>query len=238
MPEPSRHDESGTVETRAEIFARLADVPLDEVDKVIGRTEDAYADLNGVRGHDYWGDLVLRQGAAVRALREAREALAALQAEAVGARNAELGVLVATGVLDGQRRYAHDDTSKAELVDWLLSAEGGRASVLHVWDRPHVDDESAGPYLQIRAVVDAETRCGALVFTEEGDDGELTSWHTHAPLPLPSSPELRFDAGSALIFPGNAVVSWEAVRSGLAEFARTGACPESVSWQAARWSQP
>ncbi len=238
MPEPSRHDESDTVEPRAEIFTRLTDVPLDEVDKLIGHTEDAYADLNGVRGHDYWGDLVLRQGAAVRALREAREALTALRDEAVGARNAELGVLVATGVLDGQRRYAHDDDTKVELVDWLLSAEGGKASLLYVWDRPHVDDEAAGPYVQVRAVVDAESRRGALVFTEEGEDGELTSWHTHTPLPAASAPELRFDVGSALIFPGDAVVSWEAVRTGLAEFARTGVRPDSVSWQPARWGQP
>ena len=237
MPEPSRHEEPDE-QPHAEVFARLAEVPLDDVDKLIELTEAAYADLNQVRGHDYWGDLVLRQGAAVRALRQARESFEALRDEAVGARNTELGVLVATGVLGGERRYAASDESKAQLIDWLLAADGGAASHLFVWDRPYEDEDVAGPYRQIRAVVEAESRLGALVFTEEGDDGDLASWHTKASELVTGAPTLRFDVGSALVFPDDAVVRWDVVRSGLEEFARTGIKPGSVEWQQARWGQP
>ena len=77
MSNPS--PESGPTEQPAVVFARLADVPLDALDKLIETTHAVYDDLNKVLGHPYWGDLVFHQGAAVKALREARVCMEGLR---------------------------------------------------------------------------------------------------------------------------------------------------------------
>ncbi|MBA8823647.1 hypothetical protein FHX42_000976 [Saccharopolyspora lacisalsi] len=234
MSNPLPQDEPDRFETDAAVFARLSEVPLEIVDKLIESTESVYSDLNTVRAHPYWADLVLHQGAAIRALREAREGLEAFRSEAVGARNTELGVIVATVVVDGRRYYAHGDDDKTALVDRLLRPEEpGRAGHLYTWDRPYEDDETPGPYQQMR-VVTAED-LGVINYSEETEEGELSSWHTHNPEPAPQAPVLRFDAGSALTFPRDSVVPLERLRPALLEFARTGLCPDSVPWQQARW---
>lgn len=220
------------------MFARLADVPLDAVDKLIESTNSVYADLNKIFGHPYWGDLVLHQGAAIGALKEARECLDALRAEAVGARNTELGITVATGVIDGERHYAHTADDKAALINRMLRPKTpGRASHLYVWDRPHESEDAAGPYQQIRVVTNAESEVGVMNFTEETEDGELRSWHTLNESPLPEAPVLRFDVGSALMFPRSSVLGFAELRAGLLEFSRAGERPETVPWQQARWGE-
>ncbi len=226
------------MDSPVEVFGRLTDVPLDLVDKVLEATESSYADLNKIRGHPYWGDLVLQQGAAVRALKEARESLDALRAEAVGARNAELGVTVATAVVDGHRGYAHETRDKPALVDGLLRPERpGSACHLYAWDRPYENEEQAGPYQQIRVVTSVEDGCGVLNYTEETEDGELRSWHSHNPDPPAGVSLLRFDAGSPLTFPRDALLPIDRVRAALIEFADAGECPNAVAWQQARWGE-
>lgn len=220
------------------MFARLTDVPLDAVDKLVESTNAVYDDLNKVFGHPYWGDLVLHQGAAIAALKEARECLDALRAEAVGARNTELGITVATAVVDGERYYAHAEDDKAALVERVLRPQTpGRASHLYVWDRPHEHEDAPGPYEQVRIVTDAEAEVGVLNFTSETEDGELRSWHTFSESPLPDAPVLRFDVGSALMFPRDSVVPFSVLRAGLLEFTRAGERPTSVPWQQARWGE-
>lgn len=235
--EPSR-DEVVPSESCAAVFARLADVRTDVVDKLIETTEATYADLNKVLGHPYWGDLVFQQGAALRALREAQESLNALRAEAVGARNTELGVTVATAVIDEARKYAHSDDGKTTLVDRLLRPEDPeRARHLYVWDRPYDNEEVAGPYQQLRIVTATDFELGVLNYTEEDEEGDLRSWHTLSSEPLTDGPVLRFDTGSALTFPRDSVLRFAELRAALIEFARTGLRPECVQWQQARWGE-
>lgn len=208
------------------------------MDKLIATTEAVYADLNQVRGHPYWGDLVLQQGAAVRAMKEARESLEAFRAEAIGARNTELGITVATGVVDGQRHYAQTGDDKQALVGRVMRPQKARSAChLYVWDRPYDNEAAPGPYQQIRAVTDVEEQVGVLNFTEETEDGELHSWHTLNPEPIAGAPVLKFDVGSALAFPRDAVLRWDDLRDALAEFASTGLRPERVQWQKARWGE-
>ena len=236
MSNPPLQD--GPVEPLAVVFARLADVPLDQLDKLIEATNSAYGELNTIHGHPYWGELVLHQGAAVKALREARECLDALRSEAVGARNTELGVTVATAVVDGERYYATSSDDKAALVEKVLRPPNpGAAAHLHVWDRPYESDEIAGPYQQLRVVTDPEAEVGVLNYTEESEDGELTSWHTCNPRPLPAPPKLRFDLGSALLFPRDSVLAFRDLRAGLLEHVVDGARPGAVQWQQARWGE-
>lgn len=236
MPNPPSQDENGPVEPLAAVFARLTDVPLDAVDKLIETTNAVYADLNAVQGHPYWGPLVLHQGAAMRALREARECLDALRSEALGARNTELGVIVATAVVDGERYYASSDDDKAALVERVLRpTTPARASHLFAWDRPHENEEAPGPERQMRIVTDPESELGVLNYTEETEDGELRSWHTYNPEPAQDAPRLRFDLGSALLFPRDTLISFAELRSALVRFAATGECPSTVRWQQARW---
>ncbi|GAA2807529.1 Imm1 family immunity protein [Saccharopolyspora taberi] len=237
MSNPPSQDEPGLFEPPASVFARLTDVPLDVVDKLIETTNAVYGDLNKVQGHPYWGDLVYHQGAAMRALREARECLEGLRAEAVGARNTELGITVATAVVDGERHYAHSEDDKANLVNKVLRPSGPGAGHFFVWDRPFDNDEVAGPFQQIRVVTDPEAEVGVLNYTEETEDGELLSWHTFNPQPLPEAPPLRFDAGSALRFPRNSVLRFRDLRAALVEFARGGQRPGAVEWQTARWGE-
>lgn len=238
MSNPPSHDESAAAEPPATVFARLTEVPLDLVDKVIEATESSYSDLNKVREHPYWGDLVLQQGAAVRALKQAREGLDALRAEAVGARNAELGITVATAVVDGHRSYAHERRDKPALVDALLRpSRPGSACHLYAWDRPYDNEELPGPYQQLRVVTAVDDGLGVLNFTEETEDGELRSWHTHNPDPPSEAPVLSFDLGSPLTFPKDALLPLEQIRSALTEFAEEGLRPASVQWQQARWGQ-
>ncbi|KAA5831995.1 Imm1 family immunity protein [Saccharopolyspora hirsuta] len=227
--------EPGPLEPPAVVFARLADVPVDALDKLIEATHEVYDDLNKVLGHPYWGDLVYHQGAAMKALKEARICLEGLRAEAVGARNTELGVTVTTAVVCGERFYAQTEDDKAELVDKVLRPPRPGACHLYVWDRPHQDPEAPGPYLQVRIVTDPEQEVGVLNFTEESEDGEMTSWHTLNPDPSPEAPALPFDAGSTLKFPRNAVLPFRELRAALDEFTRTGQRPEAVQWQTARW---
>lgn len=218
------------------MFARLADVPVDVVDKLIETTNGVYADLNKIHGHPYWGDLVLHQGAALRALREARECLDALRAEAIGAGNTERGITVATGVVDGERHYAHADEDKTTLIERLLRpGAAGSATHLYAWDRPHEDDEAPGPITGVRVVTDPESELGVLNFTEEADDGDLVSWHTCNSQPYDAAPTLRFDVGSALTFPRNSMIGFDHLRAALAEYARDGQRPPAVEWQKARW---
>ncbi|GAA0514710.1 hypothetical protein GCM10011581_36040 [Saccharopolyspora subtropica] len=231
-PEPV---ESGPLEPPAVVFARLADVPLDALDKLLETTHAVYDDLNRVLGHPYWADLVYHQGAAIKALKEARVSLEGLRAEAIGARNTELGITVTTAVVDGERHYAQTEDDKAALVDRVLRPQQPGACHLYVWDRPHVDPEAPGPYVQMRIVTDTEAEVGVLNFTEESEDGEMQSWHTLNPQPLPEAPALRFDAGSTLRFPRNAVLPFRDLRAALDEFTRTGQRPEAVRWQPARW---
>ncbi|MFR9728741.1 Imm1 family immunity protein [Saccharopolyspora sp. MS10] len=236
MSNPSLQD--GPVEPLAVVFARLADVPLDQLDKLIEVTNSAYGELNKIHGHPYWGELVLHQGAAAKALREARDCLDALRSEAVGARNTELGVTVATAVVDGQRHYATSSDDKAALVEKVLRPpNAGGAAHLYVWDRPYESDEIAGPYQQLRVVTDPEAEVGVLNYTEESEDGELTSWHTCNPRPLPAPPKLRFDLGSALLFPRDSVLPFRELRAGLLEHVVEGARPGAVQWQQARWGE-
>lgn len=236
MSNPSSQDESGQLEPFAAVFARLTDVPLDVVDKLIETTNGVYTDLNKVHGHPYWGDLVLHQGSAMRALREARECLDALRAEALGARNTELGVTVATGVIEQERHYAHAEDDKVRLVERLLRpTTPARACHLYAWDRPYDNDEVMGPGKQIRVVTDPESELGVLNYTEETEEGELHSWHTLNPRPSTDVPRLRFDVESALMFPPDSIVDFAELRSALAEFARDGQCPRTVGWQTARW---
>ncbi|MDR7303421.1 Imm1 family immunity protein [Haloactinomyces albus] len=238
MPNPLSQDESGPLEPDADVFARLADVPLEIIDKLIETTESAYTDLNRVRGNPYWGDLVLQQSAVLRALNEAREGLDGFRAEAVGARNTELGITVATAVIDGERHYADRNDEKPSLVDRLLRPQQpGRACHLYLWDRPYEDEQLPGPYQQVRVVTAAEEELGVLNFTEETEEGELLSWHTCNPRPRDGAPVLRFDAGSPLAFPRDAVLPLAEVRTALIEFTRTGLRPESVQWQQARWGE-
>ncbi|MDA3647620.1 hypothetical protein LZ318_34705 [Saccharopolyspora indica] len=227
--------EPGPLEPPAVVFARLADVPVDALDKLIEATHEVYDDLNKVLGHPYWGDLVYHQGAAMKALKEARICLEGLRSEAVGARNTELGVTVTTAVVGGERLYAQTEDDKAELVDKVLRPAQPGAAHLYVWDRPHQDPEAPGPYLQVRIVTDPEEEVGVLNFTEESEDGEMTSWHTLNPEPEPEAPALPFDAGSTLKFPRNAVLPFRELRAALDEFTRTGQRPEAVQWQTARW---
>jgi hypothetical protein len=239
MSNPPAQDEPGPLDPHAMVFARLADVPLDVVDKLIETTQAVYADLNRVQGHSYWADLVLHQGAAMRALNEARECLDALRAEAVGARNTELGIMVTTAVIDGERHYAQTEDEKTKLVDRVLRPENpGRACRLYVWDRPHESDELAGPYTQVRIVTDSESELGVLNFTEETEEGELRSWHTFNPEPVPDPPILRFDAGSPLTFPSDSLLPFADLRRALIDFGQQGQRPENVRWQQARWAQP
>ncbi|MER7078791.1 Immunity protein Imm1 [Saccharopolyspora kobensis] len=227
--------EPGPLEPPAVVFARLADVPVDALDKLIEATHEVYDDLNKVLGHPYWGDLVYHQGAAMKALKEARICLEGLRSEAVGARNTELGVTVTTAVVGGERFYAQTEDDRAELVDKVLRPPQPGAAHLYVWDRPHRDPEAPGPYLQVRIVTDPEEEVGVLNFTEESEDGEMTSWHTLNPEPSPEAPALPFDAGSTLKFPRNAVLPFRELRAALDEFTRTGQRPEAVQWQTARW---
>jgi Immunity protein Imm1 len=104
-----------------------------------------------------------------------------------------------------------------------------------VWDRPHENPDAPGPYQQVRVVTDTEAEVGVLNFTEESEDGELQSWHTLNPYPMPEPPALRFDAGSALKFPRDAVLPFRDLRAALDEFTRTGERPQAVQWQTARW---
>lgn len=220
------------------VFARLSDVPLEAVDKLIESTQAVYADLNKVPGHPYWADLVLHQGAAVRALTEVRECFDALRAEATGARNTELGVTVATAVVDGERYYAHTDSEKQKAVDRLLHPEEPtRACHFCVWDRPYESDDIPGPYERLRVVTDPDSQLGALTFTEETEDGELYSWHTHNPQPVSDAPVLRFDKGSALTFPRDSLLGVEQLGAALLEFSRAGEKPSAVRWQQARWGE-
>lgn len=220
------------------VFARMADVPLDVVDKLLETTQGVYDDLNKVREHSYWGDLVLHQGAAMRALNEARECLDALRQTAVGARNTELGVLVATVVVDGDRHYAHSEDDKRSLVERALRPqEPARARHLYAWDRPYEDDEVPGPYERIRLLTDPESEVGVLNYTEETEDGELRSWHSLNPRPISDAPVLRFDAGSALTFPRDCVIGFDELAPALTEFLREGTCPTSLQWQQARWGE-
>lgn len=238
MSNPLPQDESGPLEPHEDVFARLSDVPLEVIDKLIETTQAVYTDLNKIRGHPYWGDLVLQQSAALRALNEAREGLDGFRAEAVGARNSELGITVATAVIDGRRCYAHRNDEKPALVDRLLRPEQpGRACHLYVWDRPYDNDQLPGPYQQVRVVTADEAELGVLNYTEETEDGELRSWHTCNPDPPGEAPVLRFDAGSPLAFPRDAVLPLPKLRTALIEFARSGLRPESVAWQQARWGQ-
>jgi hypothetical protein len=239
MSNPPAQDEPGPLDPHAMVFARLADVPLDVVDKLIETTQAVYADLNRVHGHPYWADLVLHQGAAMRALNEARECLDALRAEAVGARNNELGITVATAVIDGERHYAQTEGEKTKLVDRVLRPENpARACHLYVWDRPYENDELAGPYTQVRIVTDSESELGVLNFTEETEEGELRSWHTFNPEPAADPPILRFDAGSPLTFPHDSLLPFADLRRALIDFGQQGQRPETVRWQQARWAQP
>lgn len=239
MSIPPAQDEPGPLEPQAAVFARLTDVPLDVVDKLIETTQGVYADLNKVLGHEYWGDLVLHQGGAIRALQEARECFDALRSEAVGARNTELGVMIATGVLDGDRHYAQTGQDKTALVERLLRPEHpARARHLYAWDRPYESEEVPGPYRQVRLVTEPDSELGVLNYTEETEDGELLSWHTRNPEPVSEAPILRFDAGSALTFPRDALLSFGELRTALAAFAHDGERPDSVQWQQARWGQP
>jgi hypothetical protein len=239
MSNPPAQDEPEPTEPYAVVFARLADVPLDVVDKLIETTQAVYTDLNKVHGHPYWGDLVLHQGAALRSLNEARQCLDALRAEAVGARNTELGITVATAVIDGARYYAQTEDDKVTLVDRLLRPQNpAQACHLYVWDRPYDNDEVAGPYTQIRVVTETESELGVLNFTEETEDGELRSWHTRNPEPVADAPTLRFDAGSALAFPRDSLLPFADLRRALDEFTRSGERPDAVQWQQARWGQP
>lgn len=220
------------------VFARMADVPLDVVDKLLETTQGVYDDLNKVFGHSYWGDLVLHQGAAMRALNEARECLDALRSTAVGARNTELGILVGTVLVDGDRRYAHSEDDKRALVERALRPqEPARARHLYAWDRPYEDEEIPGPYQRIRLLTDPESEVGVLNYTEETEDGELHSWHSLNPRPLSEAPVLRFDAGSALTFPRDCVIGFDELTPALTEFLRDGTCPTSVRWQQARWGE-
>ncbi|QUH01711.1 hypothetical protein HUO13_13595 [Saccharopolyspora erythraea] len=237
MSNPPSQDESGPLEPPAAVFARLSDVPLDVVDKLIETTNAVYGDLNKVHGHPYWGDLVFHQGAAMRALKEARECLEGLRAEAIGARNTELGVTVATAVIDGDRHYAQTEDDKATLVNRVLRPQSKRAAHLFVWDRPFDNEEAAGPYQQVRVVTDPEAEVGVLNYTEETEEGELHSWHTLNPQPLPDPPALRFDAGSALRFPRDSVLPFRDLRAALLEYSREGQRPEAVQWQSARWGE-
>lgn len=239
MSNPLSPDDSGPLdESPAVVFARLADVPLGAVDELIASTQAVYADLNKVPGHPYWGDLVLHQGAAMRALTEARECLDALRSEATGARNTELGVAVATAVVDGARHYAHTDSEKQRAVDRLLHPEEPtRACHFCVWDRPHESDEIPGPYERVRVVADPDAQLGVLTFTEETEDGELLSWHTLNPQPVSEAPVLRFDKGSALTFPKDSLLGFDQLAAALLEFAKSGECPASVQWQQARWGE-
>lgn len=236
MSNPPLQD--GPVEPLAVVFARLTDVPLDQVDKLIESTNAVYGELNKIHGHPYWGELVLHQGAAIKALREARECLDALRSEAVGARNTELGVTVATAVVDGERHYATTSDDKAALVEKVLRPPtAGAAAHLYVWDRPYESDEIAGPYQQLRVVTDPAAEVGVLNYTEESEEGDLTSWHTRNAEPLPNAPKLRFDTGSALLFPKDSVLPFRALRAGLLEYVVDGARPEALQWQQARWGE-
>lgn len=238
MSNSPSHDEPGPVHACAALFARLADVPVDAVDKLIETSEAVYTDLNQVAGHPYWGDLVYQQGAAVRALKEARAALDAFRAEAIGARNTELGITVATAVIDGERQYAHTRDDKAELVDKVLRPSVARSAChLYVWDRPYDNVEFPGPYTQIRVVTEAEEQLGVLNFTEETEEGDLHSWHTVNPQPIAGAPVLKFDKGSALAFPRDCVLPWDHLRQALIEFAEDGQRPQAVQWQDARWGE-
>ncbi|WP_026448927.1 Imm1 family immunity protein [Actinopolyspora mortivallis] len=238
MSNPPSHDESAAPENLSEVFARLTDVPLEQVDKLVETVESAYADLNRVMEHPYWADLVFHQGSTLRALREARAELDAFRAEATGARNTELGIMVATGVIDGRREYAEDEESKRALVERLLRPpRQGLACHLYVWDRPHEDDQVPGPYQHIRVVTSPEEEMGALTFTEEQEDGQLYSWQTHNRDQPEGVPTLRFDRGSALTFPRSSVVGFSELRTALDEFVRTGECPRSVEWRQARWGE-
>lgn len=234
-PAQDEPDPHAPLEPPAVVFARLTDVPVDAMDKLIEDTRAVYDDLNKVLGHPYWGDLVYHQGAAMKALTEAKECLEGLRAEAVGARNTELGVTVTTAVIGGERHYAQNGDDKAELVDKLLRSPGDGACHLYVWDRPHTDPEAPGPYEQIRIVTDAENEIGVLNFTEEDAEGEMISWHTCSSQPSADAPALPFDAGSTLKFPRDAVLSFRELRGALDEFTRTGSRPECVQWQPARW---
>lgn len=234
-PAQDEPDPHAPLEPPAVVFARLTDVPVDAMDKLIEDTRAVYDDLNKVLGHPYWGDLVYHQGAAMKALTEAKECLEGLRAEAVGARNTELGVTVTTAVIEGERHYAQNGEDKAELVDKLLRSTGDGAGHLYVWDRPHADPDAPGPYEQIRIVTDAENEIGVLNFTEEDAEGEMISWHTCNLQPSADAPALPFDAGSTLKFPRDAVLSFRELRGALDEFTRTGARPECVQWQPARW---
>ncbi|GAB2754187.1 hypothetical protein GCM10027174_32010 [Salinifilum aidingensis] len=228
--------ESGSsADSPTAVFTRLADVPLDAVDKLIETTQAVYDDLNRVMGHPYWGHLVFHQGAALRAMHEARDSLLGLRAEATGARNTELGVTVTTAVVDGERYYAHTSADKTSLVDQVLRTPGPRARHLYVWDRPYVDEDGPAPAVQIRVVVDTDAEVGALNYTEEIEDGELASWQPQNPEPVAEAPRLRFDAGSALQFPRDAVLPFRELRAALDEFVRSGQQPEAVTWQVARW---
>lgn len=219
----------------SDVFARLADTPVELIEKLIESTEAVYTDLNKVRDSPYWGDLVFHQGAALRSLKQARAELDAFSSEAVGAHNAEAGVTVVTAVIDGDRHYAENAEDKVSLIARLLAPEDPSiACHLYVWDRRH-DGARAGPYQQVRVVTAVDEQFGVLNYTEEGEDGELHSWHTYNAVPLADAPVLRFDRGSALTFPRDALLPVEQLRAALDEFTRTAALPESVQWQRARW---
>lgn len=239
MSNPAADNELPPPEQPAVVFIRLTDVPLDALGKLIEITEGGYADLNQVRGHPYWGGLVLHQGAALKALREAWQCLDALRGEAVGARNTELGVTVATAVIDGERHYAETTGDKRKLIEGVLRPQDpARACHMFVWDRPYDDDQVAGPYTQVRIVTDRESELGVLNFTEESEQGELSSWHTLNSRPVADGPTLRFDGGSPLTFPSDSLLPLADLRDALVAFSADGARPDSVRWQQARWEQP
>lgn len=234
MSNSSSEQQPGPPGNDAEVFARLADVPLAAMDELIERIRSAYGDLNRLQGHPYWGDLVLHQGAALRALGEARDCLDQFRAEAVGARNTELGITVLTAVIAGERRFAMTASQKSALIDQVLKPEEPeRARMLFLWDRPLESDDGVQPYEQIRLVTSGEAELGALNFVSETDDGELRSWQTRNG--KPSDVRLRFDLGSPLTFPADSALPLTELRTALEEFAETGQRPDRVQWQSARW---
>ena len=133
-----------------------------------------------------------------------------------------------------------DATARArqKAVDRLLHPEEPtRACHFCVWDRPHESDEIPGPFERIRVVTDPDAQLGVLNFTEELEDGELRSWHTHNPQPPADAPTLRFEKGSPLTFPKDSLLGFDQLAAALLEFAHSGQRPSAVAWQQARWGE-
>jgi hypothetical protein len=137
-------------------------------------------------------------------------------------------LVLTAGPLRSEWLHGYTEDERTAVVDMLLAQSGQQVFQLYMWDKPAGGRDF--PLVYMTVAVDGPMGAAHFYdhYAEQTRDAAVVTSGTE---PAQGSEPLMFRREAGIMFPSNAVVTREELRTLMVEFVTTGGRPSSVVWQ-------